>query len=151
MGNGEERVPHPSRVRFDRRTAGLLIAVLVTVIAGLASRLNHTGVRLIDKYLGDALDAVVFYLLLSLVWRRGSPVKIGLVTMAAMVAIEAFQLTGLARELSQSPGLIPRALAVVLGTEFSWLDIAAYAAGIGAVALLDMTWLTDSDRRRRRT
>jgi hypothetical protein len=51
------------------RPRGWWIAFLAVVIGvGVVSRMLHTGLVLIDKYLGDALYAVMIYVLLSLAW-----------------------------------------------------------------------------------
>ncbi|MDP9169271.1 MAG: hypothetical protein M3N54_01525 [Acidobacteriota bacterium] len=39
--------------------------------AGIVSRVVHTGLRVFDKYLGDALYAAMVYAILSLYARRG--------------------------------------------------------------------------------
>jgi hypothetical protein len=95
-------------------------AVLGGIIAlGLLSRAWPMGFVLWDKYLGDALYAAMVYCLLGWKW-DAPPGKLAWASMAAMTVIEAFQLTGLAS------GLVGR----ILGTYFSWLDLAAYAVGI---------------------
>ncbi|MDX2029704.1 MAG: DUF2809 domain-containing protein [Blastocatellia bacterium] len=86
-----------------------------------------------NKYLGDALYAVMFYLFLSLMWESGRPVaKAGLVGLL-MVSIELFQLTGIPLTLSRSDSVVLRYVAVLLGTAFSWRDILAYGVGIIAI------------------
>jgi hypothetical protein len=110
---------------------GLLI--IVVVLVGGASRLYQTGSILLDKYLGDGLYAVLFYLLLSLFWERGSPTQKAGVTSIAMVAIETFQLTGFPLQLRLSGNFILKAISIILGTSFSWLDLVAYAVGIAGI------------------
>lgn len=108
----------------------LRLAAIIGV--GILSRLSHTGLILIDKYLGDALYAAMFYELLRLPWSA-----------VAMVAIESFQLTGIPAHLLASDYLPVRLCARLLGTEFSWLDLLAYAAGIWA------SYFADSRRAQR--
>jgi hypothetical protein len=110
---------------------GLLI--IVVVLVGGASRLYQTGSILLDKYLGDGLYAVLFYLLLSLFWERGSPTQKAGVTSIAMVAIETFQLTGFPLQLRLSGNFILKAISIIFGTSFSWLDLVAYAVGIAGI------------------
>ena len=61
-------------------------------MAGLLSRSVHTGWILFDKYLGDALYAVMVYLVLGLT-RRMPAGRTALFAMGVMTAIEVFQLT----------------------------------------------------------
>src|SRR5438067_3466789 len=58
---------------------GLLAAI---VVAGLLSRVAHTGFRLFDKYLGDVLFRLT-----------GQIAPVALWSAVAMTAIELFQLT----------------------------------------------------------
>src|SRR5438067_12174438 len=64
---------------------GLLAAI---VGAGLLSRVAHTGFRLFDKYLGDALYAAVIYVIFRL---TGRIERVALWSAVAMTAIELFQ------------------------------------------------------------
>jgi hypothetical protein len=85
-----------------------------------------------DKYLGDALYAAMVYVLVSLVTTRSAKTK-AIVSMAIMVAIECFQLTSIPLELYAMGGL-PQVVARLLGLQFSWVDVVAYAVGIGVLA-----------------
>ena len=106
------------------------------IVAGLLSRMAHTGNRLIDKYLGDALYAAMVYVLFRLTGRIARP---ALWTAVAMTAIELFQLTHVAAGMLDSGNPLVRACARLLGTDFSVLDLLAYAVGIGCIAALDRT------------
>ena len=125
-----------------------ILAVGVVLIVGIASRLLRTGQPLIDKYLGDALYAVLVYLALSLAWRDGPVVKKVAFAGALMLVVETFQLTRIPARLAQSDSLLLRLLAVILGTAFSWRDIAAYATGIALIALFDRYMLLRKKRIR---
>jgi hypothetical protein len=114
-----------------------IIIALAVVIAGILSRLFRSNVVLLDKYLGDALYAALLYLLLSLVWPSGSAIRKAIVALILMVCIETFQLTLIPLRLSQSQNTILKILAVVLGTQFSWLDLIAYLVGIAGIYLID--------------
>jgi len=110
---------------------------LIIVVAGVASRLFHSGIALIDHDLGEALYAALAYVLLGIVWPQLMPVYKALITLAAMVAIEAFQLTGVPARFAASENSVLNLLAVVLGTTWNWRDLLGYAVGIAVVALLD--------------
>jgi hypothetical protein len=120
--------PEPSRRRFWC----LLLAAIIA--AGILSRSTHTGFRLLDKYLGDALYAAMVYALFRL---SGRVTRVALWASLAMLAIECFQLTGLPSALLRSPHAPLRLAARLLGTQFSFADLAAYAAGIAALHALN--------------
>ena len=54
-----------------------------------------------------------------------------------MTGIELFQLTGIASEMLRNSSLAVRLCARLLGTQFSVLDLLAYAVGIGCIAAVD--------------
>jgi len=110
---------------------------LIIVIAGVASRMFHSGIALIDHDLGEALYAALAYVLLGIVRPQLMPVPKALITLAAMVAIEAFQLTGVPARFAASGNGGLKLLAIVLGTTWNWRDLLGYAVGIAVVALLD--------------
>jgi hypothetical protein len=99
----------------------------VTIAIGIGSRLIHTGLPLIDKYLGDALYAVMFFVIFRL---RATPAMAGWLAMAVVTGLELFQLTGIPMRMSGSDSLPVRLLARLLGTEFNFADFAAYVVGI---------------------
>jgi hypothetical protein len=103
------------------------------VAAGLLSRVAHTGSRLFDKYLGDALYAAMVYVL----FRLTGIGRVALWAAVAMTAIELFQLTRIPADMLRSAWPAVRACARLLGTEFSVLDLLAYAVGICCIAALD--------------
>ena len=107
------------------------------VITGLASRVFHSGLALIDHDLGEALYAALAYVLLGIVSPQLLPTHKALITAVAMVVIEAFQLTGVPADFAASGNVGLKLLAVMLGTAWSWRDLLGYAVGIAVVALLD--------------
>ena len=113
------------------------------IAAGILSRMIHTGWILIDKYLGDALYAAMVYTILRM---TGRVPRVALASAAAMIAIECFQLTGIPAAWSGSDVLFTAVVGRLLGTHFSWLDLAAYAAGIAAMAGTDSLTRTASSR-----
>jgi hypothetical protein len=119
------------------RRRNLLLALGAVILTGLGSRLVHSGLLLLDKYLGDALYAVMAYLLLAL-WRPGTePLRRGVMALAVMTALELFQLTGVPLAMVQSGNLGLKLAGRLLGTTFGWLDLGAYLVGIGAVSLVE--------------
>ncbi len=118
--------------------------MLVAIIAlGLVSRATHTGFRLIDKYLGDALYAAMVYVLFRLSERIS---RVALWAAVTMTAIEFFQATGIPAAMLHSDHAVVRICARLLGTEFSMRDLAAYAVGIGCLAALDRALSTARDQ-----
>ena len=127
---------------FTHREIVLTGSIVTTLLIGIGSRIVHTGFPVWDKYLGDALYAVLLYLLLSLFWGQGRPLKKAAICSILMLLIETFQLSHIPLQFwySANPGL--RALSVVLGTHFSWLDIVAYFVGILGIYLVDCIYST---------
>ena len=107
-----------------------ILGFVTSVALGLASRkLPAIGFSLWDKSFGDADYAVMFGFLL-LAWRPSWPPRtIGAGAFGICFALELFQLTGL-------PMRTPQPIRFLLGTSFSWHDVACYAIGAVAVALL---------------
>ena len=111
---------------------------LVGIIAmGILSRVVHTGLVVFDKYLGDALYAAMVYVILRLLRRAAAATAVAISAMLAMTVIELFQLTMIPAHMLASPHFITRICARLLGTEFSFLDLLAYAVGIGCICLAD--------------
>lgn len=119
------------------RQRNLLVALGVVILAGLGSRLIHTGYLLPDKYLGDALYAVMVYLLIALYRRGVTPIRQGVLSMIVMMSLELFQLTGIPLAMISSGNLAMKIIGRLLGTTFSWLDLVAYCVGIVVVVCLD--------------
>jgi hypothetical protein len=120
------------RVRGER---GFWWGLLAAIIAfGLLSRVTRTGLRIFDKYLGDALYAAMVYVLFRL---TGRITRVWLWAAVAMIFIELFQLTGIPAAMFRSEYATMRLGGRLLGTEFSVLDLLAYAIGIACIAVLD--------------
>ena len=113
------------------------IACLVCIVGlGIVSRVVHTGWIILDKYAGDALYAAMVYALISLVWQTDRLRK-AVLAMLIMTALEVFQLTMIPAHMLASENPAERILARLLGTEFSFRDLLAYAVGIFGVFVLD--------------
>ena len=114
--------------------ASWILCFVGIVAAGILSRAVHTGLVVFDKYLGDALYAAMVYVILRLIWRTAA---VAAAAMAVMTILEVFQLTMIPARMLASDQLIVRICARLLGTEFSFVDLLAYAVGIGCIYLLD--------------
>jgi hypothetical protein len=113
---------------------------IVGIIAmGILSRVVHTGLAIFDKYLGDALYAMMVYGISRLLWRSAAS---AVYAMIVMTAIELFQLTMIPAHMLASKHFMTRICARLMGVEFSFLDLFAYGVGIGFI------YLVDSSRRR---
>ena len=97
----------------------------------------HVGLVVVDKYLGDMLYAAMVYALLRIVWMAARSVRVALAAMAIMTLIELFQLTMIPAHLLASEHAMVRLCALLMGTEFSFLDLLAYAVGIACLYLAD--------------
>jgi hypothetical protein len=107
---------------------------LVIIALGLLSRAVPTGLILWDKYLGDALYAAMVYALLRMMW----PARTAAGGAAAiMLAIECFQLTGIPAAMVGSDSRWVRIAGRLLGTQFGFTDLLAYAFGIAALFAVD--------------
>src|SRR5688572_30627041 len=115
----------------------LFFYLVLVIIVGIGSRLFHTGFFIFDKYLGDALYAVMVYLLVTILWGEGNPPKKAILTVAFMSMIEAFQLTLIPLQFRSSEHTILKVISILLGTTFSWLDLLAYLIGILGIYIVD--------------
>jgi hypothetical protein len=111
-----------------------VVCVMGIIGIGILSRAVHTGFVVLDKYLGDALYAAMVYGILRL-FRRAAASAV--CAMVVMTAIELFQLTMIPARLLASEHLVTRICARLMGVQFSFLDLLAYAVGIGCIYLVD--------------
>jgi hypothetical protein len=119
--------------RYNLGMLRLLAALAVTVALGLLSRLRPVGWFLYDKSLGDVLYAVAAYLVLALVLFRKPPAFVAPIALATCLAVEFFQATGIPARYAHY--LVVRWL---IGTTFSWHDVACYGVGVAAIAAADV-------------
>jgi hypothetical protein len=119
----------------SRKSWYFCLAGIIT--AGILSRLIHLGFVVFDKYLGDVLYAGMIYAILRILWMEARSARLALCAMAVMTAIELFQLTMIPAHLLANEHVIVRLCARLMGTEFSFLDLLAYAVGIALVSLAD--------------
>jgi hypothetical protein len=104
------------------------------IAAGILSRVFRTGSVLVDKYLGDALYAAMVYVILRFFTK---PSTAAVTASVVMTAIELFQLTMIPLHMLASRHLAVRICARLMGTSFSFLDLLAYAVGIGCIHIAD--------------
>jgi hypothetical protein len=114
----------------------LLIALAATIALGIASRQSSIGIYLFDKSVGDVLYAVAAYLVLALVLYRRQSSLIALLAFGLCLAVELFKLTGIPAKYGDS-----QLVRWVLGTGFSWHNLACYAIGVTAMFGLDVKLL----------
>ena len=111
------------------------LAGIITV--GILSRVVHTGLTVVDKYLGDALYAAMVYTILRLSWMAAVRARLAVSAMAIMTVIELFQLTMIPAHLLANEHVMVRICARLIGTEFSFVDLITYAVGIAFIFLAD--------------
>lgn len=116
----------------------LIYLCLIVIAFGVISRILRFENAIFDKYLGDALYAILFYLLISMLVSELRVIRKATIVFILMVTLELFQLTRIPMALSQNENVLARIAAMLLGTVFSWLDILAYLVGIVIVASVDM-------------
>lgn len=111
-----------------------VVCIVSIIVTGLLSRVVHTGFAVFDKYLGDALYAAMVYGILRLLLRAAAA---AVCAMVVMTAVELFQLTMIPAHMLASEHLMTRICARLIGVEFSFLDLLAYAVGIACIYLVD--------------
>ncbi|WP_313821648.1 DUF2809 domain-containing protein [Citricoccus sp.] len=82
---------------------------------------------------GDALYAVLIYLLIALLLPTRPRVLVAGLALAGCLAVELLQLTGLSADL----GAWWPPLRLVLGTTFGFADLVAYAGGVAVAYAAD--------------
>ena len=133
-GAGSMKTGYKTRVR-PRPTVYSLVLMLVTIVAGLAIRFVHLGLpRSVVKYGGSMLWAVMIYWMVSTIlagWRmRWVAIVSGLIA-TAVEFVKLYHTAWLDAFRHTLPGI------VLLGSIFSFRDIAAYWIAIVLAAVLD--------------
>lgn len=82
---------------------------------------------------GDALYAMLIYLLVAILLPARPRILVAGLALAACLAVELLQLTGLSAEL----GALWAPLRLVLGTTFGFVDLVAYAGGVALAYAAD--------------
>ena len=117
--------------------ASWVLCLVGIITVGILSRVAHTGLVVVDKYLGDALYAAMVYTMLRLFSRAAASARRAVSAMAIMTAIELFQLTMIPAHLLANEHVMVRICARLMGTDFSFLDLLTYAVGIACIYLAD--------------
>ena len=121
------------------------LSIIMTIIIGISSRVFETGNPVFDKYLGDALYAILIYLLLGFLWDEIRPIIKLIISTIVVLMIEIFQISGIPLQLSQSDNILLRIISILIGTEFSFHDIYAYIIGLVIMYLLDVWFRARSE------
>lgn len=114
----------------------LFFGGVAVIILGMASR-KFPGLfpAVLGKYPGDALWALMVFIGLAFIRPRASTGRLSLLAFATSCAVEFSQLY----QVSWLNAIRHTAIGhLVLGSVFSWLDMAAYAAGVLIGAVLDI-------------
>ncbi|MGJ0389804.1 DUF2809 domain-containing protein [Microbacterium sp. CGR1] len=125
--------PSPDRdatVRTRRRR--LLAAAVLVILAGLAVHVLGSGP--VADFTGDALYAVMIYLVIAAVFARAACWVIGAVAVVVCTLIELFQLTGIPAGWAEAFWPVR----LVLGAGFDARDLIAYAVGAITATVCDL-------------
>lgn len=112
----------------------LATAAILTIAVGLG--VHALGSGFAADAAGDALYAVLIYLLAAFVLRRG----VWVIALAWCVGVEFFQLTGW-------PAAWGSPWTLVFGSGFAWTDLVFYAVGVALAAGVDRALLARRVRR----
>ena len=119
----------------------IILALLVTVVLGLVSRLYPVGWLPYDKSLGDVLYAVAAYLLFALILNRQPAWLVALAAIGWCLAVEFFKLTDIPAQHGQL-----FFVRWILGTTFSWHNIGCYLLGVCLIVVIDAGLLRPKSR-----
>ncbi|PRB10422.1 DUF2809 domain-containing protein [Microbacterium sp. MYb62] len=117
--------------KTPRRRVVLSVLAVVTIGVGLVVHRGLPGT--IGDIAGDALYAVLVYLLVAVIVPRCSRAAVAAVAFAICTGIELLQMTGLPREWAAAFPPIE----LVLGSGFDLRDIVVYATAVTAAFLID--------------
>lgn len=128
-------------VTVHTRRRRLLIAAVLVIVVGLAVHLIGSGP--VADFTGDALYAMMIYLVIAVVFARVASWVVGAAAVVVCTLIELFQLTGL-------PGVWAEAfwpVRLVLGAGFDARDFIAYAVGAALATVCDLVRRRSRARR----
>ncbi|WP_223628529.1 DUF2809 domain-containing protein [Microbacterium sp. EST19A] len=110
------------------------VAVLAAVTVGLGLLFHRSVGGTIGDIAGDALYAVLIYLLVVLVAPGAPRPVVAVIAFAVCTGVELLQLTALPREWA---AVFPP-IEIVLGSGFDPRDIVVYAAAVAAASVVDI-------------
>jgi len=134
---------HSTGTGLRTRRSWLLVTVALTITAGLTTHFLGSGP--LADLAGDALYAVLVYLVIAFVFPRASMLRVGLSALSICALIELFQLTGLPAVWAE--GFWP--IRLVLGAGFDALDLVAYAVGVVLATACDLALMRRARAMRR--
>ena len=133
-------------IETSRSRLWLFVCVVAVIALGLASRKYPVLFPAIfGKYPGDALWALMVFVGWAFVKPRASTAHLAVVALGISCAVEFSQLYQ-APWLNDIRGTTMGHL--VLGSTFSWFDIAAYAVGVLVGSLVDALFVSFGSARR---
>jgi hypothetical protein len=107
----------------------------LVVLSGLSIRSDNDGLpEVLDLYLGDALWAVMIFLITGFVFKNEPVWKVAFISLVFCYLIEISQLYQASWILEIRSTFLG---SLILGLGFLWSDIIAYTAGIGIAASLE--------------
>jgi hypothetical protein len=121
-----------------------LIAAAVLIVVGLPARLTDWYPLFVVLYLGDALWAMMIYLLVALTFSRLAPWKVLALTVISCWLVEFSQLyqAEWINTVRRWPGM-----GLLLGYGFLWTDLVAYTLGPLAGFALDLLFIKTFAKR----
>jgi len=122
-----------------RKRAWYLLACLITILAGLASRhFSHALPAFLGKYPGDALWALMVFFGMGAIARRASTVQLSFGALGFSFGIELLK-------LCRAPWLVHIRHSslghLVFGSVFSWQNLVAYTVGVMMGLMIEMLFL----------
>ena len=121
--------------RVCRRRGLYLVLLGITILLGLGSRTYRGSIPLVlDRYAGDTLWATAVVLVLAILFPAARTRSLAFTAAAISLAIELSQLAHPAwlDGLRRVPGV-----ALLIGYDFVWSDLACYATGVLLGAFID--------------
>jgi len=116
-----------------------LLFVVITIFSGLASR-HYAGIlpQWVESYLGDALWALMVFLMAGFLFQRKSTQWIALAALTFSYCIEISQ-------LYHAPWIdavrANRLGGLVIGFGFLWSDLVCYTVGVGFGVVMEKIFL----------
>src|SRR5262252_4402082 len=123
----------------SRRRTGYLLAFVLTIFAGLASRhFPQIFPAFVGKYPGDALWALMVFFGLGAIFRTASSALVSVAALGFSFGIEVLKLCNapwLANIRHTTLGHL------VFGDVFSWQNLVAYAIGVMVGAMIELFFI----------